>query len=249
MYWPCQKQRLTFLYQTEILKSLIIQSSEVTELDMHGGGVCLSVSNTLRCRGRPDLQMDYQCGNLEFVCSEIEFSRGIHSIVCCCYRPPSGDVSHFVDQLSSVVENAYRVSDDIAILGDINVDLLSHSRVCTEESDSLSLLQLQNLVVQPTRLTATSATLLDVILSTQPERFSASISIDSSGLSDHNLVSATRLSHAQTTKYTIKYVRSMKSFDKENFMRDLQLVPWSLIDNNDDVNDMWKLGASCSWTS
>ena len=53
--------------------------------------------------------------------------------------------------------------------------------------DTLSLLQLKNAVICPTRLTDTT-TLLDVILFTSTHVHSEAQCIDTNGLSDHHLV-------------------------------------------------------------
>ena len=56
--------------------------------------------------------------------------------------------------------------------------------------DTLSLLQLKNSVICPTRLTATAlaTTLLDVIMFTSTHVHSEAQCIDTNGLSDHHLV-------------------------------------------------------------
>ena len=82
-------------------------------------------------------------------------------------------------------------------------------------------------------------TLLDVILSSKPQLYSKSLSTDSDGISDHNLVTAVRLCDGSRKTPDLKFYRDMKQFNKDKFVNDLLKVPWSLIETFDDVNDMW----------
>lgn len=140
-----------------------------------------------------------------------------------------------------MVEVALGSSDDVLVMGDINLDLLGDSNVVIDFKDSVSLLEVHNLVSEPTRLSSTSATLIDVILSSKPQLYSKSrsLSTDSDSISDHNLVAAIRLYDGDKRKPDLKIFRDMKKFNKEEFVSDLFKVPWSLVQIFDEVNDMW----------
>ena len=158
-----------------------------------GGGVCLFVSNSLKPRRRTDLEVVSDRSQFESVWIQVEFCQNRSSLVCCCYRPPHGNVNDFISQFTAVMEAALDFSDDIIIIGDINLDLLSDSNTVTNLKDATGMLEVQNLVSQPTRLSSTFATLLDVILSSKPQLYSKSLCTDSDVISDYNLVTAIRL--------------------------------------------------------
>ena len=54
----------------------------------------------------------------------------------------------------------------LALLGDLSVDFFNTKKGLL--SDSINLLQLRNLLESPTRITATSSTLIDAMLVTAP---------------------------------------------------------------------------------
>ena len=91
------------------------------------------------------------------------------------------------------------------------------------------------LIHTPTRITAHSKSLLDVVLTLNKER------INDSGLlvhtmSDHLAVYSIRKA---TLKPAVRYTTywNMKTFSPDKFRQDLQLVPWSVRDIFDDVDD------------
>ena len=98
----------------------------------------------------------------------------------------------------------------------------------------------------PTRVTRCSATLLDHVFVTHPERIIETL-VPIDGLSDHYpicFVHKARVpkspkSHNDTVKY-----QSFKNLDKDRSIYDLNNAPWSLLDifeNVDDKLDTWEL--------
>ena len=142
---------------------------------------------------RPEfVQLSSSLSSLEVTLVELRFPSSKRScIVGSLYRPPSSSSVLFLKDLTLLVDTIYTYSDDLLLMGDLNFDFLKS--LDSSISDSFALLRLQNLVTLPTRVTATSASLLDVVLSSIPERFSKAISLDSRGLSDHHLVGCARI--------------------------------------------------------
>lgn len=176
------------------------------------------VSALLQCNERADLRSKTHNVNrsLESVCVEITIRHGTTTVVGAFYRPPSGSAGQFSEELISLMDMIYEQNDDVLLMGAINFDF---SRPITEEiSDCLHLLQLRNLVTQKTRRTATTATLLDVILTTHPAQYSESSSIDSSGISDHHLVCIARLPPVPSTKPKLKSFRDTSKLDPSQFV-------------------------------
>lgn len=95
------------------------------------------------------------------------------------------------------------------------------------------------LIEQPTRVSATSATLIDVILTNAKENISA-CGVIHLGISDHSLVYAVRKFTIPKSKPAVKEVRDYKHFVAEDFAADLSRMPWHITQQYDDPNDSWE---------
>ena len=132
---------------------------------------------------------------------------------------------------------------EIVILGDLNCDLIAdqiqhHTR---QMINFAGVYQLSQLINEPTRITETSATLIDHIYTSHPDRIVSS-GVVHCGISDHSLVYAIR-KIAKTTNLRHKYIisRNFKNFDASAFTDDLKKLPWNDIHQFPcDPNVMWK---------
>ena len=102
--------------------------------------------------------------------------------VVCLYRPPSQ--SDFMDQLLSECENLLVLNPrHVVMLGDLNSDLPQTKALVS----IMRQLNLTQLVQNPTRITASSSSFIDVILTNSPECFCNTF-VHPFGFSDHHLV-------------------------------------------------------------
>ena len=99
------------------------------------------------------------------------------------YRSPSTDSRAGLNELQYIVTELSLVSHCIVIVGDFNIDLCSSSTVATAYSEFVSDNNLTQHITEPSRVTATSATLIDHVLTT-PNVIVSSV-YQSVGLSDH----------------------------------------------------------------
>ena len=62
-------------------------------------------------------------------------------------------------------------------------------------------------------------------------------------ISDHFAVFCNRKSHASACKsiHQVITYRSFKNFDEANFRSDLSCVPWKILENFDDIDDIVSL--------
>ena len=114
------------------------------------------------------------------------------------YRPP--DACHFFDLVSTPLEKTWLKSTNIFLLGDRNCDfssqISSHGnpdpyRANTNKLQAIfDAFNMQNVVQEPTRVTTTSSTLIDLIVTTRKDLVS-SMGVFPLGISDHNLIHAT----------------------------------------------------------
>ena len=111
--------------------------------------------------------------------------------------------------------NASQRFENLVILGDLNCDILRPDKGPREGRALMDLMieyNLTNLIREPTRVTATSSTLIDVILTNRPRSFLTSGTLDL-GLSDHHLVYAVSRSHCHRTNPITVEKRTFKNYD------------------------------------
>ena len=92
------------------------------------------------------------------------------------------------------------------------------------------------MINKATRKTKTSETLLDLIL-TNNKRTTLTSGVVDTLKSDHSLVYTVLHSSASRLRSRKIFTRSLKTFSKQNFVRDMQMAPFHIMDLFDDVND------------
>ena len=120
-----------------------------------GGGVLIFVKSHLVCTERQDLSHPF----LEAVWVEI-ISKKTKYLIGNVYRPPSTTPA-FWGLSSAILESPMNSCKHLIILGDFNKDLLNAN--LHNLKDLILLNNLRNLILEPTRITDTSSTLLDPI--------------------------------------------------------------------------------------
>ena len=93
---------------------------------------------------------------------------------------------------------------------------------------------------EPTRITETSSTLIDLYLTNSVFTVVDSRVIHLS-VSDHSLVYILGKAHYVRTRVKTIKVRTLKNFNEENLLRDLNQQPWANVYHTVDPNDMWRI--------
>ena len=128
-----------------------------------GGGVCIFVSNRLTFRPRPDLHKNDT--NFEHCIVEIKLKKH-NLLVGSVYRAPNCNQQDFLTAYKEFVSGLKEVPNSKLILGmDHNLDLLkNHLHNNTQEFININYdCDLFPVITKPTRITHTSATLIDNI--------------------------------------------------------------------------------------
>ena len=99
----------------------------------------------------------------------------------------------------------------------------------------LDIFNLDCLIREPTRKTKTTETLLDLILTNDKKKVLKSGVVDTQ-LRDHSLV-YTILRSAPRARSRKICVHRVKNFSRENFVHDMQIVPFRIIDLFDELDD------------
>ena len=156
-----------------------------------GGGVAILVSSKLSCKFRADLNSAQNSNkntkpHTEFCFIEIKTPRK-EMIIGSMYRPPNVDPRDFLKDYETLI-NKIKVENKELILGtDHNLDLLkSHTHWQTSAFVEMNLDHgIFPTITRPTRLTHTSASLIDNILVTETLLSKAESRILIENISDH----------------------------------------------------------------
>ena len=151
-----------------------------------GGGVGLLVHDELQFRTRDDLRLDYD-SDLEYQFIELK-SRNRNILVGSMYRPPQSKEKEFLKDYSKLTEIIGHQKDKEIVIGiDHNMDFLKASRhPNTQKFLEYNLeINLLPVITKPTRITDTSATLIDNILISSKLQQAYYSGIIISDMSDH----------------------------------------------------------------
>lgn len=126
--------------------------------------------------------------SLENLCIEIRKPNSRPFLIATWYRPPCSSIDLFL-HYESFLEKLDSLGLEYYLLGDLNCNLASaqydlNTRRLCEISD---LFGLQQLITEPTRITESSSTLIDLIYTNYTDRVVCS-GVSHIGISDHSLI-------------------------------------------------------------
>ena len=204
-----------------------------------GGGVCLYLRNSITYKNRAELISN----EIEALCIKITKPHSKPYAILACYGPPDSDVDNFFNKFESIVAKLDNDGIEIFILGDLNCNLLSEDENRpTRRLKSLGeLYQLTQLIPEATRITNTSRTLIDVIYTNSPHRIVKS-GVIHTGISDHSLIYTVRkIAIPVRNSHKVVTTRNYTKFNKNKFLRELKLIPWGKVENEENPDCMWEL--------
>jgi hypothetical protein len=147
------------------------------------------------------------------------------------------------------MENLWRKRTNIILLGEFNVNLSSTS---TGSSDLplkrkflhlLNKFNLKNVINVPTRITADSSSLIDLIITSVSSKISHHGACNP-GISDHHLIYAVVNLRKIPQKPTFKTINDFKRVDVNALKQEFSSAPWNICEIFDDVDD-----AAGAWES
>ena len=199
--------------------------------DRQGGGVCFMVSNHLKYRTRPDLTSH---ASLVENCFIEVLSKNGNIIIGSIYRPPNTSEKEFLQFIIDTIKVSKAEKKELILGLDHNLDLLkSHLHKNTQEF--LNLLLDNNLtptITKPSRITKSTATLIDNIIISRKLANSYECGLIINDNSDHlpcfNILNDVmpgikrpiEISHRKLTQKVIKNMRT-----------DLLGVNWECLDS------------------
>ena len=196
-----------------------------------GGGVCIYIKNVLSAKsinlsvpkqvGIEDLWVTVQCRKLPAI------------VIGCMYRHPKASATTF-EYIQDVFKLISMKNKTFFILDDFNESLLVGNSKISKIIKTNKPIQV---IDKPTRVTPTSSTLLNLIITNKPDTI-YSCDVVPQEVADHDLISIAVDICKPKRSPVIRTFRHLGDYTKENFcFRVLQKTHNSnMISNTDDVN-------------
>ena len=196
----------------------------------NGGGVAMYIRDDIAYNPRPDLDVD----GLESTWVELLLPKSKGILVCTAYRPPND--SSFLSKFESCLSKV-EPGKEWYLLGDFNIDLLRRtSPMYSSYMELLSFFGCEQLIVEPTRVSSNSSSLIDHVITNVSELVQES-GVVCSGFSDHFLTFCSRrIQKGLLSTSNTKWIRAMKCYSKHTFLNELSQLNWSSILSSSDVN-------------
>ena len=214
-----------------------IEGYKLWRADRTRNGVACYVKSELGYKFRKDFSTD-----IENIFFDILLPNSKPILVGIIYRPP--DQSGFLGKLTEAIKTTQKFDkQEVYILGDFNINLLSKETLCIRKpkyyTEFCSLHGLRQLLNSPTRITESTSTLLDHILTNSVDRVSQSGILDI-GLSDHMLTYCTRkITHKKHFEHKYIRIRYLKNYSQEGFTQSLEEANFPDYSNFNSVNEAY----------
>ena len=197
----------------------------------NGGGVALYVKDSVAFNPRPDLAVD----GLEASWIELLLPKTRGILVCSVYRPPSDR-----DFLAKMENSLSKIDAGVEfyVLGDLNIDFSQDSSLTLSYKELLSDFGCEQVIAEPTRVTPTSSSIIDHIV-TNTRDYVGESGVLPVGLSDHFFTFCTRRLSKEvfpSSDSLFRKVRSFKHYSKELLNLELSKIDWSSVTLSVDVD-------------
>ena len=197
--------------------------------ESRGGGVAFYINNKLDFEVIQNMSLTEKAEKaIESLTIKINHKSKSHILVC-IYRPPKQNLTNlFYERLEHIIQmkNAEFPNSILEIIGDFNINTLDPiTRIkFYEQSMSHGLLPL---VTKPTRITTSTKSLIDNILSSHPQN--TGTYVIRTNISDHFPVLLSRNVNRKEKTSKTKYIRLVNSKNISSFKENLTKVKWDKI--------------------
>ena len=188
-----------------------------------GGGLCIYNKSSLKAIVLEDLSLVSDDG-LQQLWLSVQCRKQKSFLICNVYRPPGTPINCF-DTLADHLISSLSLGFDIIILGDLNCNVLRSCPEATALLDFISSFNLSQLVDKPTRITETSQSIIDVIMTTNKSMIGL-CDVLTCSISDHNLIYIVLTLKSPRNKASYITTQSYTNYNADKFREDLSLVPF-----------------------
>ena len=205
-----------------------------------GGGVGILIAKNLEYRERKDLSLNVP--NLESLTIEVKTNQE-SLLLCALYRPPNSSDKDFIKNYSRLLNKFSPHQLNRLIIGlDHNLDLIKHDKHrITSEFNELNLdHQLLPTITKPTRITRSTATLIDNIIIGKDLQTDYESSILVTDISDHLPCLLTINNHSLFKKPPTKITTRGFNENKVSTIKNkLNVVNWAELLQTTDINHQY----------
>lgn len=206
-----------------------------------GGGIVFYINSNYTCKSHELLNIsdsDIEMANFELIDKKHK-----NLFISCIYRPPSGNIKLFNQKITSILQNPQVANKEILVMGDLNLDYLHccNNKLIHESYNNFLLHGLVPLISKPTRVTSTSKTIIDNIL-TNYSNGNLKTGVIKTDLSDHFPIFVHMDNFSTTSSKTVETKK--RNFNKtniQNFKKNLANTDWSIIDQCKTVDLKYNL--------
>ncbi len=197
----------------------------------NGGGVAFYIATQLRIERIYDLDHD----DVESIWIRL-FINGEHYQIGTVYRPPSQKASYW-----KILEQAWErmASIHTIIIGDFNADPLNQNDAGWKHLNVLSAgFGLRNYIIEPTRITPSSSTCLDLLFTNFEE--SPVCQVIETHISDHQMITGSILvKELPVPCRTLLTIRDIKHINLAEFLDILRQQNIDSFRSQNNVDEMW----------
>ena len=185
---------------------------------------------------------DLFINGLEAIWLQVKFPN-TSALFSVMYRLP--DDNDFFSLIEQSLEKAWLKSSCIILLGDFNCDFSTREDWNGNGAKLRSIFEMfnmENVIQTATRITLTSRTLIDLIVTTRKDSVGIT-GVFPLGISDHNLIYATLCLKNKRPSPKFITTRNYKRLDEERFRNDIETAPFhvaSVFEDEDDVLWAWQ---------
>ena len=215
----------------------------------HGGGVALFSRTTFSCKPRPDLSSAN--GEDLWIETSISAKKVLLAVI---YRPPNqsaAELRTFLDNLELSLTKALRSTYTVILLGDFNARCTQWLPSAPSNTagielynilESFSLHQLVDVITRPQGgqgLPSTAGSILDLVITNNPDLFTTPTVLSPLGNSDHLTVHFSLPLRTSNASGPTRRLWSLNNGNIHAFLRDLSDQPWPVRGSYDTLDKQW----------
>lgn len=200
-----------------------------------GGGVAVFVATSINVTVLDTTFLDSDSDNdVEQLWLGISF-KNIKVLMGMVYKPPLV-AYHKLKCVENVLATLAIQFDYIIVLGDMNVNFFNDGRDVIFVRNMLETFNMTQVVTDPTRVTRTSSSLLDIICVDAKLNVLETGTREMYNITNHRLTYCNiKLDAPRLTQKALCY-RNFRDFDIDRFNFDMQQINWQTLSENHDIN-------------
>ena len=210
-----------------------VQNYELYRSDFtsNSGGLLVHIRDDIPHRRLNSIEIN--SNGFESICIEVTIGSS-KTVITSLYKHPYVKHDYFKESFGKITDKLLAKYDDLAFIFDGNLCPTKSSTI----QDLCEQYSLSNLIKEPTCHKGPVSTLLDVLLVTNPRRYTSALNAEFCLSDFHNVIGAATRRYAPARKpYQIHY-RSFRNFEDTTFKNDITAAPFHVAEIFDDVSDM-----------